>query len=155
MKVLDGPMNIELEPGDLRILCEMACGQRSERGIDLVGEICHHMVFDDLEAAKTGKISDGYHTFGELYEHRFNLWIALCRTIARLETTIVWRSKLHSDGTNYEGWFVLGIGCSEGSQITYHLPLSKWEECNFAETFERSYFDGHTSADVLERLKTL
>jgi len=30
----------------------------------------------------TGKISDGYHTFDELYDHRITLWIALCRLSA-------------------------------------------------------------------------
>ena len=36
-------------------------------------------------------------------------------------------------------------------QITYHLPLSKWEETGFAETLEKApEFDGHTPDDVLE-----
>lgn len=53
-------------------------------------------------------------------------------------------------------WFVLGIGKEKGEQITYHLPLSRWEETNFAETLDRApEFDGHTPADVLERIKKL
>lgn len=105
--------------------------------------------------------SDGYHTIDELYDHRITLFITLCRLGSDMdnppETQLdVWRSKTHSDGTPaYEGWFVLGIGKKEGSIITYHIPLSHWEETNFAEEIERAHFDGHTSADVLERLKTL
>lgn len=108
--------------------------------------------------------SDGYHTFDELYDHRIALFIALCRMIDNsnyekegTEKFIhVWRSKLHSDGTSFEGWFILGIGKEKGDQITYHLPLSKWEETNFAETLDHApAWDGHTPADVLKRLKNL
>ena len=113
----------------------------------------------------TGKISDGYHTFDELYEHRITLFIALCLLFKRQENAIgfisasdsfVWRSKLHSDGTMFDGWFILGIGKEKGEQITYHLPISKWEETAFAGTLEKApLFDGHTPEDVLSRLKKL
>lgn len=112
--------------------------------------------------AATDLISDGYHTFGELYDHRITLWIALCRELrGNLAYPVgakakVWRSKLHSDGSRFDGWFVLGIGKQPGEQITYHLPMSRWDETDFAYTLERApEFDGHTSADVLERLKSL
>lgn len=108
------------------------------------------------------KVSDGYHTFDELYEHRFALWIALCRAIESDQyhqyqyTHEVWRSKLNSDGTAYEGWFLLGISYDPGKQISYHLPMSRWDECDFATILDRpTFFDGHTSADVLQRLKEL
>src|SRR5258705_4996527 len=101
-------------------------------------------------------ISDGYHTFGELYEHRIALWITLCRVIAQHEGPYyVWRSHLHSDGTSFEGWFVLGITVSD-KQLTYHLPDSQWESTGFARTLEIApEYDGHTAADVLERLELL
>ena len=106
-------------------------------------------------------ISDGYHTFGELYEHRIALFIALCRmTKAESghwtdgEVKMVWRSKLHSDGTMFDDSFILGIGRVRGHQITYHLPLSYWDMTEFAYTMDNApEWDGHTSADVLERLK--
>jgi hypothetical protein len=109
---------------------------------------------------KAGEISDGYHTFDELYEHRFALYLALCKQIhedPQWQTTKqVWRSKIHSDGSNYEGWFILGINDKKGEQITYHLPIVKWEETNFAKTLDKApEFDGHTSKDVLNRLKQL
>ena len=108
----------------------------------------------EIEVEDGTQVSDGYHTFDELYEHRFALWIALCRTLQK-GYDCTWRSKLHSDGTSYEGWFVLGCFFVPGSQMTYHLPLSRWEDCDFAPIVDRAYFDGHTSADVLERLKRL
>jgi hypothetical protein len=116
---------------------------------------------------ETGKISDGYHTFDELYDHRITLFIALCRLYdahksqsvwktAEGPKVYVWRSTLHSDGTFIDGWFVLGIMPEDGKQITYHLPLGRWNETDFALTLERGpEFDGHTTADVLERLKRL
>jgi hypothetical protein len=109
---------------------------------------------NDLRPEYKGKISDGYHTFDELYEHRITLYIALCKSL-RMEEDI-WKSKQHSDGSRIEGWFILGINKEEGKQITYHLPLSKWDECNFATTLATApSFDGHNSNDVLERLKNL
>jgi hypothetical protein len=109
---------------------------------------------------------DGYHTFGELYDHRIALWIAISKLMAQREMAIgrvkdmpyVWRSKRHSDGELSFGgtWFVLGVGFFEGDQMTYHLPIEKWDMCDFAETLEKApEFDGHTSDDVLERLKTI
>ena len=51
MKVLDGPMNIELEPGDLRILCEAASGnpELSREQRELVTDICYLMIWDDIK----------------------------------------------------------------------------------------------------------
>jgi len=112
-------------------------------------------------------ISDGYHTFDELYEHRIALFIALCRSITAMQdfhelTTggkkkpIVWRSEKHSDGTSMKGWFIMGILKSHGEQITYHLPMDRWLACGFAETLDQApEFDGHTSEDVVRRLNLL
>lgn len=111
--------------------------------------------------------SDGYHTFDELYDHRITLFIALCRFVQFEDDAArdyggvnrpeqVWRSKTHSDGSTMDGWFIMGIGKEKGKQISYHLPLSRWDETNFAETLDRApEWDGHTSAAVLERLKKL
>lgn len=114
-------------------------------------------------------ISDGYHTFDELYDHRITLYIALCKAkqewvyLPGVRNMVkdgydkkVWRSKIHADGTNYKGWFILGIGRKKGEQITYHIPLKRWKETNFAETLDKApKYDGHTSEDVLTRIKTL
>ena len=102
-----------------------------------------------------GQVSDGYHTFDELYEHRITLYIALCIRMAYFGVP-VWKSNVHSDGTTWEGWFLLGIDVIEGKQITYHLPISKWDLCVFAmELPQAPPFDGHTSADVLKRIAAL
>lgn len=101
-------------------------------------------------------ISDGYHTFGELYEHRITLYITLLKIHTGIAAFKTWRSKKHSDGSEWEGWFILGYDTRPGHQITYHLPISKWQECDFADTLDQApEWDGHTSNDVLERLKSL
>src|SRR5438105_4296320 len=108
-------------------------------------------------------VSDGYHTFEDLYEHRHILFIALCKFAKTINTETdhliypVWCSVLHSDGTKYDDWFILGIGKDKGKQITYHLPARFWNEvCEFAEVLEKApEWDGHTPQDVLTRLKSL
>lgn len=108
----------------------------------------------------TDDISDGYHTFGELYNHRIALYMLLAKQIAAsvlgAETKPVWKSKAHSDDSVWEGWFILGIYKAKGQQITYHLPMSEWDKCYFAEELEKAPgWDGHTSEDVLVRLNSL
>jgi hypothetical protein len=108
----------------------------------------------------TNLISDGYHTFGELYAHRVGLFIALCRKVVYIEKrtgdkkpSSVWRSRRHADGESQDGWFVLGIGYKPGEQISYHLSADIWDETGFAVTLDAApEFDGHTSDDVLKRL---
>lgn len=117
----------------------------------------NHINFEPLESECT---CDGYHIFDELYNHRIELYIALCRRMYEDANCFIkiWKSKRHSDGSlSFDGkWFVLGINKVEGKQITYHLPISKWKECYFAETLRKApKFDGHTSDDVLDRLKNL
>jgi hypothetical protein len=108
------------------------------------------------EKLDTNKISDGYHTYEELYDHRIVNYIALCRFVDRYSGEIVWRSKVHSDGSVWNGWFLLGIGKEHGSQITYHLPISEWSNTEFATEYDEAPdFDGHTPDDVLERIRNL
>lgn len=118
--------------------------------------------------ADTNKISDGYHTFEELYEHRIELWIAFCSVLARLREAEpknahlkpynVWFTKKHSDGSEWKGWFVLGIG--EGVyQMTYHLPDKYWKRGDIQYRAELKSkapkYDGHTPKDVIQRLRNI
>lgn len=109
-----------------------------------------------IKDCDTNKISDGYHTFGELYEHRIILFILLCKSMSSIVSQfkpVVWRSRYHSDNTQWPGWFILGIGTEPGEQITYHLPDSDWDKCDFATDLEKAPdWDGHTSGNVLKRL---
>lgn len=118
------------------------------------------------EFLSVGKISDGYHTFDELYECRNVLWVALVKALEGIQQIleqvgmeidnrrVAWRSRCHSDGSAYAGWFLLGLGTKAGEQMTFHLPDEFWSACEaFATTLDKApEFDGHTTKDVLERI---
>jgi hypothetical protein len=143
--------------------------------MSIIGEMMEEMYEDQLsvkavnniiqsnkkvqkEEFNIGQISDGYHTFDELYEHRIELWITVCKLISTdpYSNLNPWKTTVHSDGSVWNGWFLLGIEKEPGKQITYHLPMSRWEECFFAETLDKApLYDNHSSNDVLQRLKTL
>ena len=106
----------------------------------------------------TDNISDWYHTFWELYKHRIHLFIALCKIIEQKNILInkelnkIIKSKLHSDWTWFEWWFIIQIE-TKIWQISYHLPNEYWDECDFIDTVDKANeWDWHTSDDVLERL---
>ena len=104
------------------------------------------------------RVSDGYHTFGELYEHRIELFITLCTFVDSTTRRPVWMSKKHSDGSEMDGWFIMGIGEKIGEQITYHLPNKYWDRLvkyGFKVLPCAVKWDGHTSEDVLKRLADL
>ena len=98
-----------------------------------------------------GEVSDGYHTFNELYAHRVRLFSTLMRAFHER----AWWSFQHSDGEQWEGWILAGIDTPEGA-VTYHLPeaeipyLPAGREVEFGKEW-----DGHTADDVLQRLLTL
>lgn len=111
-----------------------------------------------LQDPVRAQVSDGYHTFEELYDHRIRLYLCLCKNLTlHRNSKMVWCSTHHSDGSHWEGWFILGINYLPGQQITYHLPLKYWDEvAAFAKRLDKSPdWDGHTPEEVLERLKKL
>lgn len=100
-------------------------------------------------------VTDGYHVGRELYHHRCLLFIALMRSNPKIS----WRAKKHSDGTMPPDWFIAGMNLPTG-QISYHLPVLLdtgwlWEmldNCGIATTDKAPEVDGHTAADVVDRL---
>lgn len=113
------------------------------------------MTLADINAAiaesniDRGQVSDGYHTFGELYEARCLLFVALIQA----HKDKAWRASRNADGAKWEGWFVCGIQPQAGSQITFHLPEKFWTTLDGIETHDMNpYFDGHSSKDVIDRL---
>lgn len=104
------------------------------------------------DGIKTDEITDGYHTFGELYDHRRALTAVLAAAAASLGDS--WRSKAHhpDDDPMFEGYFIVGIKLSTGT-ITYHYKLSHWDDFAAVPELEHSHkWDGHTPADTVTRL---
>lgn len=103
-----------------------------------------------------GQVSDGYHTFEELYEHRYALFIALANTLFTHNLADVYIAEANADGTTWDESFLCVVNAPNG-QISYHLPnrLRKElsEDMPVFETDDQ--YDGHTSQDVIERLLKL
>jgi len=105
----------------------------------------------------TGETSDGYHTFNELYEHRHTLFALLLYLVNDIQITLVrpWKTRRNQDGEIWEGWFIAGMDTMHG-QISYHLPAEWWERLPDVPEIERNAtYDGHSSDDVLKRLRLL
>jgi hypothetical protein len=100
----------------------------------------------------TSLISDGYHTFGELYEHRLAIFLALMVSLQDLS----WCSLEHhpADGPMFDDCFICGI-CLPTGDVTYHYNLRFWKLVSGrVKVVEHApKWDGHTPADVIQRLK--
>ena len=96
------------------------------------------------------EVSDGYHTFAELYDHRTALFINFLHT----HKDKAFKTHLDDNGSKMKGWFIAGINSQYG-QITYHLNDELWNLVNVPEAESNSDYDGHTTDDVLQRLLKL
>jgi hypothetical protein len=126
---------------------------------------------------KENNISDGYHTFDELYEFRkmynavlFNEWGNPNTTVRFLDNKQfdgvgsstgvrynVHKSIRHHDGEFCfgGGWFIVSAMLPTGL-ISNHYKLEDWDLFKVPEVDKALYeFDGHTGNDVLNRLKAL
>lgn len=93
------------------------------------------------------EVSDGHHTFDELYEHRCWLWINLC--LANVEDCY-WFD-------HFDGWPCL-VWNSPAGQMSYHVPAADLLKVShkIKKVTEREHkFDGHSSEDVVLRLEML
>lgn len=98
-----------------------------------------------------GEISDGYHTFNQLYHQRAILFA----TIVNQNIDIAWKSYKHSDekycfDRNGE-WFIVGIDTPQGS-YTYHYSKEYWDYFKCKELDCGKEWDGHTEEDVTRLL---
>lgn len=75
------------------------------------------------EGVNVGQISDGFHTFDQLYGHRNALTAALLNTADELGLKAGW-SLRHDDGELCfgGGWKIAWIELPSGKEIRYHLP---------------------------------
>lgn len=111
---------------------------------------------DKLEDTEDkGNISDGYHTFNELYEYRLLYNASMFNELAKQGLYDVHKSKLHSDGTvpfGDENWFIVQAELPTG-QISNHYEMKDWELFKVPEKEKANPYDGHTPQDVAKRLR--
>lgn len=96
-----------------------------------------------------GELSDGFHTFNELYYHRMILF----SVVLKYNKEKAWKSKLHYDGTMFENYFIVGINTEKG-QFTYHYHIDNWDYFDITELPNAPKYDGHTPNDI-DRLLSL
>ena len=100
-------------------------------------------IYDEI-----GQVSDGYHTFDELYKHRILLFIALMKS----HPDVSWWSDTHADGSQWDGWIIAGMHLPTGD-ITYHLNDEYVPFLDGIQQLDKApAWDGHTSKVVLQRL---
>lgn len=95
-------------------------------------------------------LSDGYHTFGELYHHRAVLFAMICNE----HTDRAWKSLQHHNPEEemFEGMFIVGIDTPYG-QVTYHYDLPYWDLFKVKELDRAPEWDGSTPEDCINRMK--
>ena len=132
-------------------ICERAdddcavCG--SERLADYLIE---HGVIVPPETG-IGNVSDGYHTFNELYHHRAVLFSVICNIFKDK----AWKSKKHDTGDMYDGMFIVGIETPQG-QATYHYDINPyWDMFEVKELPKAPKWDGHTPEEAIRRISIL
>jgi len=127
-----------------------------EAGATVYGCIQHGTHFGVAEVAvNPDEVSDGHHTFGELYAHRRALTAVLAAAAATAGDS--WRSKAHhpDDGPMFPGYFIVGIVFPNGP-VTYHYEMEHWED--FRAVPEREHapkWDGSTPDDSVARMLEL
>jgi hypothetical protein len=103
---------------------------------------------------ESGELSDGYHSFNELYEFKNLFNACLFNEWYEQGKYNVHKSLRHFDGEECfgGGWFIV-VAMLPTGQISSHYKVKDWDLFKCKKT-ERALFefDGHTAEDVRERL---
>lgn len=100
-----------------------------------------------------GNISDGYHTFNELYRYRMLYNAAFFNELAKGDIKVC-KSHRHYDGEECfgGGWFIVMAELPTG-QISNHYENRYWELFDIPRLDKAWEWDGHTSEEALRRLE--
>lgn len=130
------------------------CKHTKGKILDLLNKIHEHINDKDTTVKNNmGEVSDGYHTFNELYHHRAILFSVICNQYPDL----AWKSLNHHDPNEpmYDGMFIVGINTPSG-QATYHYDIDPyWDIFNVVELDKAPEWDGHTPDDAINRIMSL
>jgi len=102
-----------------------------------------------FEVENKGQISDGYHTFDELYHHRMVLFSVVCSCFDKK----AWKSWKHADDTMFEDFFIVGVTTPKGD-YSYHYHKDYWDNFGVKELPNAPKWDGHKPSDI-DRLYSL
>ena len=108
----------------------------------------------DEDILDMGKISDGYHTFNELYEYRLLYNASFFNELAKQNLYDVHKSKKHSNGEDcFGGEYFVVIAELPTGQISNHYRLKHWDLFQIPEKDKANKWDGHTPQDVANRMR--
>lgn len=102
-----------------------------------------------------GEVSDGYHTFNELYRYRMLYNAAFFNLLARSGQVEVCKSRRHSDGEKCFGsddWFIVMAILPTG-QVSNHYESKYWDLFDVPERETAFEYDGHTPNEASDRLE--
>lgn len=109
----------------------------------------------EAEPGDMGEVSDGYHTFNELYRYRMLYNAAFFNLLARNGQVEVCKSRRHSDGEKCFGsddWFIVMAILPTG-QVSNHYESKYWDLFDVPERETAFEYDGHTPNEAADRLK--
>lgn len=112
------------------------------------------LIEEETKPKDMGEVSDGYHTFNELYEYRMLYNAALFNEFAKQGLYDVHKSRKHSDGEYPFGdsnWFIVMAELPTG-QISNHYEMKDWDKFQIPEKPLANKWDEHSPRDVAERL---
>lgn len=124
--------------------------QKSHHAATFEIEECIDWLEKQKEPEDKGEISDGYHTFNELYRYRMLYNAAFFNLLPK---EIVHKSKRHHDGEECfgGGWFIVMANLPNG-QISNHYELKDWDLFQIPEKEVADEWDGHTPQEAADRL---
>lgn len=103
-------------------------------------------------------VSDGYHTFAELYDFRLAYNAALFNEWANGGKYRVHKSQRHADGElcfGRDDYFVVTAMLPDG-QVSNHYNMEFWDLFDIPEQDKVLWeYDGHSPQDVLDRIKAI
>ena len=116
-------------------------------------EEINYLIGQTTKVEEIGEISDGYHTFNELYEYRKLYNAAFFNELASQSVCNVIKSHRHSTGEHCfgGGWFIVMAELPTG-QISNHYEDKDWDLFNCKEVELAPEWDGHTPQEAAERL---
>lgn len=145
----DRNLNYEFEKRGLPRLDEMSLN--CHRALEAQGNVIRDVLYEQPSVEINGDTSDGYHTFNELYHHR----AVLFSVIVKAFSDKAWKSKMHHDGTMYNGMFIVGIETPNG-QATYHYDIDPyWNMFECQELKRAPEWDGHSPKEAIDRIGKL
>jgi hypothetical protein len=108
----------------------------------------------EIMLPNAGQVSDGYHTFDELYHYRM-LYNAAFANEYHKEYDRVVKSWRHSDGElcfGKDNYFVVVMQLPTG-QVSNHYHGEHWDLFQVDEVERAPEWDGHTPQQAAERLE--